>query len=123
MTEKNKGGRPQKEIDYTQLDKYCAIQCTGEECAALLEMDYDTLNRGLKRDGFGGFTDYFEQKSSFGKASLRRRQYKLAEEGNPTMLIWLGKQWLGQSEKKEITIADKEELTPWDNIEAGEDEA
>ena len=86
-------------------------------------MDYDTLNRGLKRDGFGGFTDYFEQKSSFGKASLRRRQYKLAEEGNPTMLIWLGKQWLGQSEKKEITIADKEELTPWDNIEAGEDEA
>lgn len=121
-TEKHNGPY-KKQIDYEQLDKLCAIQCTGEECASILGMDYDTLNNRLKEDGFGGFSDYFTLKSATGKMSLRRRQYTLAEEGNPTMLIWLGKQWLGQSEKKEITIADKEELTPWDNIEAGEDEA
>jgi hypothetical protein len=31
-----------------------------------------------------------------GRGSLRRKQYQLALQGNPTMLIWLGKQWLNQ---------------------------
>ena len=88
-----------KKIDYDQLDKLCAIQCTGEECAAILKMDYDTLNAALKRDKKGGFSDYFKSKSAYGKASLRRRQFKAAEDGNATMLVWLGKQWLGQLDK------------------------
>ena len=94
--------KPHAVIDYKTLDKLCGIQCTGEECAAVLGMDYDTLNKGLKREGHGGFTDYFAQKSANGKASLRRKQYEVANSGNPTMLIWLGKQWLGQSEKQEV---------------------
>jgi hypothetical protein len=36
-----------------------------------------------------------------GRASLRRLQYKAAENGNPTMQIWLGKQWLGQKDRTE----------------------
>ena len=88
-----------KKIDYGQLDKLCAIQCTGEECASILGMDYDTLNAALKRDGNKGFSDYFKTKSAFGKASLRRRQFKAAEDGNATMLVWLGKQWLGQLDR------------------------
>jgi hypothetical protein len=32
---------------------------------------------------------------------LRRLQWKLARAGNATMLIWLGKQWLGQTDKVE----------------------
>lgn len=99
---KNKGGRPRIEIDYLKLDQLCAIQCTGEECAAVLGISYEHLNNTLKRDGNGGFLDYFAQKSLFGKASLRRTQYKTAESGNPTMLIWLGKQWLGQKEPDKI---------------------
>ena len=88
-----------KKIDYDALDKLCAIQCTGEECAAFLNMDYDTLNNRLKQDGNGGFSDYYQQKASSGKISLRRKQYsKAVNEGNPTMLIWLGKQWLGQKD-------------------------
>lgn len=34
--------------------------------------------------------------------SLRRAQMKLAESGNATMLIWCGKQYLGQTDKVEI---------------------
>jgi len=102
MTDKKKGGRPKAVINYPALEKMCAIQCTGEECAAILGMDYDTLNNRLKSDGHGGFSEYFRQKSSNGKASLRRKQYqKAVEEGNPTMLIWLGKQWLGQVDRVE----------------------
>lgn len=100
--EKKNGPTPY-EVDYEKLDKMCEIQCTGEECAAILCVDYDTLNSALKRDGNGGFSDYFKQKSAGGKMSLRRRQYDLASEGNPTMLIWLGKQWLGQAEKPDVT--------------------
>lgn len=94
----NKGGRPRIDIDYKKLDAMCAIQCTGEECAAILDIDYDTLNNTLKLDGHGGFSDYFKKKGANGKMSLRRKQYDLASNGNATMLIWLGKQWLGQHE-------------------------
>ena len=100
---KNKGGRPLKVIDYKKLDAMCAIHCTGEECAAILGMDYDTLNRTLKKDGRKGFAEYFKVKGANGKMSLRRKQFDHAMSGNATMLIWLGKQWLGQADKAEET--------------------
>ena len=99
---KNKTGRPRREIDYKTLDNLCMIMCTGEEIAAILEMDMDTLNACLKRDGNETFSVYFQKKSSNGKMSLRRMQFKKAVEGNPTMLIWMGKQILGQSDKAEV---------------------
>ena len=99
-TAKKRGPKP-KAIDYTKLDAMCAIHCTGEECASILGMDYDTLNAALKRDGNKGFSDYFKQKGANGKMSLRRKQYDQAMSGNSTMLIWLGKQWLNQSDKHE----------------------
>jgi len=34
-----------------------------------------------------------------GRMSLRRYQWNSAEKGNVTMQIWLGKQYLGQSDK------------------------
>jgi hypothetical protein len=104
---KNKGGRPLKVIDYKKLDAMCAIHCTGEECAAILDMDYDTMNRTLKKDGHKGFTEYFRIKGSSGKMSLRRKQYDHAMSGNATMLIWLGKQWLGQSDKVESDMNEE----------------
>jgi len=102
MATKNKGGRPRAVIDYTKLKSLCKIHCTGDECAAILDMDYETLNTALKRDGHGGFLDFFRKHSSGGKASLRRRQFRAAEDGNVTMQIWLGKQYLGQTDKQEI---------------------
>lgn len=103
----NKGGAPKKPIDYKMLEQLCTIMCTGEECAAILECSYEHLNNQLKRDGNGGFLDYFKKHSSKGKASLRRRQYKSAvEEGNVPMMIWLGKQFLGQQDKIETTKTD-----------------
>jgi hypothetical protein len=97
-----KGGPPKLEIDYKTLSSLCKIQCTGEECAAIIDMDYDTLNRRLKEEGYLGFTDYFKKHSSGGKASLRRKQIAVAMDGNPTMLVWMGKQHLGQTDKAEV---------------------
>lgn len=95
--------KPMAKIDWEQVDSMCAIHCTGEEQAGVLGVDYDTLNSACKRDNGLGFSDYFAQKSSSGKMSLRRRQYTLAMEGNATMMVWLGKNWLGQTDKSEIT--------------------
>jgi hypothetical protein len=98
-----------KQIDYDLVDNLCKIQCTGEEIASVLDIDYDTLNAAIKRDKGIGFSDYFKRKRGSGKASLRRRQWKAAiEEGNTTMLIWLGKQYLGQVDKQEHEVSGKD---------------
>jgi len=118
--------RPRKEVDYSTLDNLCAMQCTGEECASFLNMDYETLNRILKRDGKGGFKEYFALKGGKGKISLRRAQFQLAtEDRNPTMLIWLGKQHLAQKDKQDLnhtsedgSMSPKPAITAVDAIEA-----
>ena len=101
MTEKSKGGRPTIEIDWPKVDAMCQIQCTGEEIASVLGISYDTLERACKREKEKGCAEYIAEKKQGGKASLRRRQWQAAQEGNPTMLIWLGKQYLDQSDRPE----------------------
>lgn len=100
----DKGGRPLKEIDWDTVDRLCSIQCTGEEIASILNVDYDTLNAACKRVHGVGFSDYFKRASASGKMSLRRKQYEVALAGNPTMLIWLGKNQLGQSDRTEVDV-------------------
>jgi hypothetical protein len=101
-----RNGRPYKVIDYKMLDNLCALQCTGAEIAGAMGMDYDTLNNGLKRETGKGFTDYFSEKRSVGLISLRRQQYKVAMQGNPSLLKWLGQNWLGQSDTPQQVQAD-----------------
>lgn len=110
VTEVNKGGRPLIKVDWDQVDKMCAIHCTGEEQAAILGIDYDTLNAACKREKGKGFSDYFKQKAAGGKMSLRRKQYTTAMDGNTTMLVWLGKNWLGQSDGQEEGDTDLEKF-------------
>jgi hypothetical protein len=43
-----------------------------------------------------------------GRVALRSKQFELALAGNPTMLIWLGKQVLGQRDKIDQEIGNKE---------------
>ena len=37
-----------------------------------------------------------------GQARLREKQMEVAHSGNPTMLVWMGKQILGQSDKQTV---------------------
>jgi len=86
-------------IDWDMVDKMCAIRCTGEEIASLLDISYDTLERACQREKGKLFADYTAQKAANGHMSLRRKQYTSAMDGNVPMLIWLGKNWLGQTDK------------------------
>ena len=95
--------RPKIEIDFKLVENLCEIQCTGEEIASVLEIDYDTLNSRVKEEYGISFSEYYKKKSEAGKMSLRRMQWKAAERGNTTMLVWLGKQYLGQKDKSELS--------------------
>lgn len=94
-------GGPRKTVNWRQVDEMCKIQCTGEEMAAVLGIDYDTLGARCREEHGVKVSDYIEQKRRHGKASLRRRQWLAAKEGNTSMLIWLGKNWLNQTDNPE----------------------
>ena len=108
--------RPKKKISQKQFESLCAIQCTKEEICDVLDVTEKTLNNWCKETYGVGFSLVFSQKRALGKASLRRNQWKLAEKGNSTMQIWLGKQILKQSESplqdeiklKELELKAKE---------------
>jgi hypothetical protein len=103
---KKKTGRPLLDVNWDTVNKLCLIQCTGEEIASFINISYDTLERACKREQKVRFADYILQKKEGGKASLRRKQWKLVEDGNPTMCIWLGKQYLGQTDKPNEKSSD-----------------
>ena len=99
--------RPKKVINQKQFESLCAIQCTQEEICNVLDVCDETLTRWCKEAYGLSFSEVFRQKRDLGKTSLRRNQWKLAENGNSTMQIWLGKQILKQSESP---IQDKIKL-------------
>lgn len=100
-----KGQIKQKQaaIDKKTFEGLCAIQCTAEEICCVLGICRATLDSFCKNNYDGKpFGEVFEEKKMVGKASLRRRQWNLAEKSVP-MAIWLGKQWLGQRDSVEVT--------------------
>lgn len=88
--------RPRLEIDTDQVTKLAALDCTNAEIAAVVGISIGTLERRCRQE----IADGREQ----GKASLRRKQWEIAMKGNPTMLIWLGKQRLGQTDKQDLSM-------------------
>lgn len=86
-------GRPKKNIDPKQVASLAAINCSYEEMAAVLDCSTSILTKR--------FYDVIEKGRGSGRMSLKRKQYEMAMGGNVTMLIWLGKQNLGQTEKME----------------------
>lgn len=99
-------GRHLIDVDWEEIAELCKIQCTQEEISAVTNISVDTLDRASKRDHNCSFADFFKQKKLGGNMSLRRKQWSLASADNATMQIWLGKQYLGQTDKQEIAEKD-----------------
>lgn len=95
--------RPRKEIDEELLYKLAQIHCTMKEMVDIIGVSEDTLKRR--------FAHIIAKGKSEGKMRLRRKQIEVAMSGNHTMLIWLGKQMLGQSESP-VQDEDKS-ILPW----------
>ena len=102
-------GRPRKEINKTEFEKLCFLQCTRSEFCTWFDVNEDTLNKWCKENYDGRtFLDVFKEKRENGLISLRRTQFQLAEK-SPAMAIFLGKNLLGQTDKMEQTVNDVSE--------------
>ncbi len=88
-------GRKPKPVDGALVEKLAAIACTQDEIAVVCGCSVDTLQRR--------FSGEYKRGRADAKCSLRRKQWQRAvKDGHPGMLIWLGKQLLGQRDKQEV---------------------
>lgn len=87
-----RGRKPKQfsEIDRKLVIKLAAIHCTNEEICHIVGCDPATLQLYFSED--------IKLAKSCGKASLRRKMWRAAQEGDRVMLIWLSKQLLGMKE-------------------------
>jgi hypothetical protein len=86
-------------IDYQAVEKLAMLHCTDAEIAAFLGMGEAELVERMNVDGL--LFKAVDGGRSLGRMGLRRLQWRAAEAGRTTMLIWLGKQLLGQRERPE----------------------
>ena len=93
-------GRPKIQLDPIQIQKLAAMHCTVEEIAAFFDVSRDTIDRN--------YAENIAKGKQMGKMKLRDMQLQAAQKGNVAMLIFLGKQYLGQSDKvdQEIKTTD-----------------
>lgn len=97
-------GDTKKVVDPEEVIKLAKLWCTYEEMADFFDINVETLKYNFKESIMRGRAET--------KQALRRAQLKLALEGDRTMLIWLGKQILGQSETPRDT-SESDKILPW----------
>jgi hypothetical protein len=102
------------DIDPKMVEQLARIQCTTQEIASVLGIDQQTVIQN--------FNDAITKGKSSGNADLRRAQWRKAVvDKNPSMLIWLGKQYLGQSDESRIQITAETDvrtlLNKWEAID------
>lgn len=97
----SKGGRPRKLITDAATLKQVAglgrLQATVRECAAFFSVSPVTFEAFLKEPDV---VEAFESGKGQGLLSVRRSQFRLAEK-NAAMAIFLGKNYLGQTDKQD----------------------
>ena len=85
-----------------QLEACCKAHCKRSEITAFLGASDETIDRFTQKRYGSTFAQYRAEKGEAGCANLRRKQMELALKGDRVMLIWLGKQELGQVERSEV---------------------
>lgn len=107
-TKKPKQGRPEAVIDWKKVDSMLQAHCTGTGIASLFNIHPETLYRKCEEKFKIGFTEYSTLKKTEGKELLRKKQMDVALSGEKSLLIWLGKQYLEQSDKLETVMTTVE---------------
>ena len=87
-------GRNKTVVPPEEVMKLAQIGCKDKEIADWFGIRDDTLRFNFK--------DQLEMGRESLKQSLRKAQINLALGGNAVMLIWLGKQYLGQSDNGHV---------------------
>lgn len=112
-------GQPRKEINLTTLRALAKIGATWTEIAAVMGCSDQTIMDRRKVDP--ELDRVFTEGKAEGTTTLRRLQWQGAQEGNPTMLIWLGKQLLGQRDNLDQSIKSATKLTVESGVQRADD--
>ena len=102
VEEQKKRGRKKIAIDYEKVENYAARMASYDEIADIMGVNTSTLERDPE------FLRHHKKGMQKGRVALRSKQFELAMAGNPTMLVWLGKQVLGQRDKQDTEITGKD---------------
>lgn len=86
--------RPKLDIDAKQVEALASYGCTNTEIASFFGCEKSTITKRFSINVAKG--------KEGGKIRLRKKQFEVAMSGNVSMLIWLGKQTLDQSDKQDI---------------------
>lgn len=107
---KDLGGRPRKEFDDKdfKLLESCIIWGSERYCCDKLGVSEKTLKKRIEEHYNIGFSQLKDQKRDEVRNNLRLKQYEIAMKGNVSMLIWLGKNELGQTDKNETELTSKD---------------
>jgi hypothetical protein len=90
--------RPSIPINWDLVDNYLVAGCPGTEIAGIIGCHPETLyDRCVQEKGIC-FSEYSAKKRSKGDGLLRAKQFSEALKGDRGMLIWLGKNRLGQKD-------------------------
>ena len=113
-------------VDWEKLHGYAIAYSTHEELAAVSQCSIQGLDAACLRDNGMSLEQWVDEKRGEGRSSLRGKQYQIAMQGSVPMLIWLGKQILGQTEKSKVVaellgdfsqLSDKELLERIEEME------
>lgn len=96
------------EEQWGALRALCRFKATMIDACEILRTDSETIEKALSETYGQTFDEYRNSQMSYTRYNLFKKQYEVAvgddDRGikpNVNMLIWLGKQYLGQSEKTE----------------------
>lgn len=103
--------RPLAEIDWVKADELMIAGSDGVEIAGYFGIHPDTFYKHVEKEKGVGFSAYLQQKRSKGDALIRAKQFSkalgLTTEGDNTLLIWLGKARLKQTEESTLIHIEK----------------
>lgn len=101
--------RPEVNINWTKVNEYLEAGCDGTEVAAMLGIHPNTLYVRCESEHNLSFSDYRAIKRAKGDSLLRKTQFDIAtKDRDKSMLIWLGKNRLGQTDKQEVLVGEVE---------------
>ena len=111
-TAKNPKGAGAKRKDFDEKDwtilETAILFGNKKYCADKLKVSDETLNTRIKEKYGINFLAFKEQKRLEIENNLHLKQYEIALKGNVPMLIWLGKNILGQRDKHETELTGKD---------------
>lgn len=103
-------GRPKAPIDWEVVKRQVSAGASGVSIAHELGIASDTLYDRCIEDMGMEFTEFKRLHVSRGNDLIAMKQFELAMKGDKSLLIWLGKNRLGQRDRQEYVNAAGESV-------------